>query len=200
MTSRGPPHRRALASSRALYASTPATTIPDSHRGLPNTVTPTATDASVFQRPKPSSPCASAASASSPPVTEPPAAESSSRGGSASGGEGWRITCRGADGAAGMDCGVWDRGGVGRNATQPCPSRLTSVHASMSSPVNVTSVDPSASVSVLSAVGSPSASFGVNPTATRAGRPSSRAASAIAEAYCSASPTIMPPSSSCPIR
>ena len=46
-----------------------------------------------------------------------------------------------ADGSDGFvvdsSCGVWDRGGVGSNGTQPCPVNATSTHASTSSPVTV---------------------------------------------------------------
>ena len=99
--------------------------------------------------------------------------------GSCGGGGGWRTCGWGWDWSWGVwSVGVFDSSGVGWNGTQPYPEKLISTHASTSAPVRTTRSAPACS------------SLGVKPSTTRAGRPISRAMSAIAEAYCSLSPTM----------
>ncbi len=120
--------------------------------------------------------------------------------GSGTGGGGCTTWGSGSDGdVVESSCGVCVRGGVGSNATQPWPSNAISTQASTSSPVNVTSSDGSPpSASSLDGWPAPSSSRSCDatkPITTREGRPIWRAINAIAEAYCSPSPTIRSPPS-----
>ncbi|OIQ66927.1 hypothetical protein GALL_515000 [mine drainage metagenome] len=108
----------------------------------------------------------------------------------AGGGGGGCRTCGSAWGCCGWlsFCGVRLSGGVGKKGTQPCPANAISTHAWICAPVNVIDDAPTCGPD------------GTNPRTTRAGNPICLAIRAIAEAYCSPSPTIRPPPSRVAMR
>ena len=84
--------------------------------------------------------------------------------------------------------------------THPRPCNLISTQAVTSLPVNSILVPLPEVFSVRASVISPSSFFGRKPRTTREGSPRSRAISAMAEAYCSESPTMAVPASSLLMR